>query len=66
VRQDAVPNRIRIAWMAAVLLVPVLGPIAYFALGRSPIQPSLRLMLVAGGLGVYLLLAGIGFAVGSS
>ena len=33
-RQDAVPNRIRIAWMLVVLAVPLLGPIAYFAFGR--------------------------------
>jgi hypothetical protein len=66
VRQEAVPNRTRIAWMAAILLVPLLGPIAYYALGRSPIQRSLRWMLVAGGLGVYLLLALVGVLVGAS
>lgn len=66
VRQEAVPNRVRIGWMAAVLLVPLLGPPAYFAFGRSPIQRSLRWMLVAGGLGIYLLLAAFGILIGSS
>ncbi len=66
VRQEAVPNRQRIRWMAIVLLVPLLGPVAYFVWGRSPIQRSLRLMLVAGGFGVYLLLAVAGFLVGLS
>jgi parallel beta helix pectate lyase-like protein/phospholipase D-like protein len=66
VRQDAVPNRVRIAWMAGVIAVPVLGPVAYYAFGRSPIQRSLRVMLVAGGIAIYVLLAGIGVAVGAS
>jgi plastocyanin len=65
VRQEAVPNRTRIAWMAVILLVPLLGPIAYYVLGRSPIQRSLRWMLVAGGLGVYLLLALVGVLAGA-
>jgi plastocyanin len=59
-RQDALPNSRRIAWMAAILVIPLLGPIAYFAFGRSPIPRPLRIMLVAGGLGVYLLFAIIG------
>jgi plastocyanin len=64
-RQDAVPNARRVVWMILVLAVPVLGPVAYFAFGRSPIQPSLRLTLVAGGVVVYLALAALGFAVGA-
>ena len=63
-RQDAVPNRIRIAWILVVLAVPLLGPIAYFSFGRSPIQRSLRITLVAGGLGVYVALAALGVALG--
>lgn len=65
VRQDLLPDRTRVVWMAVVLLIPLLGPIAYYALGRSPIQRSLRWMLVAGGLGVYVLLAALGVIVGS-
>lgn len=65
VRQDLLPDRTRVVWMAVVLLIPLLGPIAYYAIGRSPIQRSLRWMLVAGGLGVYVLLAALGFIVGS-
>ena len=65
VRQEAVPNRTRILWMVVVLVVPLLGPIAYYAFGRSPIQRSLRLMLVAGGLGIYVALTALAIAVGS-
>jgi hypothetical protein len=56
VRQDAVPNRTRVLWMLVVIVVPLFGPIAYYVLGRSPIQRSLRVMLVGGGLGIYLAL----------
>jgi plastocyanin len=65
VRQDAVPNRVRVGWMAAVIAVPLFGPIAYYAFGRSPIQRSLRLMLVAGGLVIYVALAALGVVLGS-
>lgn len=65
VRQDAVPNGVRIGWMAGVIAIPLLGPIAYYAFGRSPIQRSLRVMLVAGGLGIYVLLAALGVVLAS-
>jgi phospholipase D-like protein/parallel beta helix pectate lyase-like protein len=65
VRQEAVPNGVRVGWMAAVIAVPVLGPIAYYAFGRSPIQRSLRVMLVAGGLGIYVALAALAVALGA-
>jgi plastocyanin len=64
-RQDAVPNGRRIGWMLVVLAVPLLGPIGYFAFGRSPIQASLRVTLVVGALVVYAALAALGFVVGS-
>ncbi len=65
VRQEAVPNGVRIAWMAAVIAIPLLGPVAYYAFGRSPIQGSLRVMLVAGGVGIYVALAAIGILLAS-
>ena len=64
-REEVSPGR-RAGWMALVLLVPLLGPIAYFALGRSPIPGSLRLMLVVGGLGIYVLVAALSFLVSAS
>jgi hypothetical protein len=65
VRQEAVPNGVRIGWMAAVIAIPLLGPIAYYAFGRSPIQRPLRVMLVAGGLGIYVVLAAVGVLLGN-
>jgi hypothetical protein len=46
--------------------VQVLGPILYYVLGRSPIPRSLRTMLVAGGLGIYILVAALTVVVGGS
>jgi hypothetical protein len=65
VRQDAVPNRVRLGWMVTVIAVPVLGPVAYYAFGRSPIQGSLRLMLVGGGTAIYVVLATLGVVLGA-
>ena len=59
-RQESVSQGRKLAWMAGILLVPFLGPILYLAFGRSPIPRAQRLMLVAGGLGVYLVFAIIG------
>jgi hypothetical protein len=64
VRQEAVPNRTRVLWMLVVLVVPLVGPIAYYAFGRSPIQRSLRVMLVAGGLAIYVALTALAIGLG--
>jgi hypothetical protein len=64
VRQDAVPNRTRLLWMLAVLVVPLVGPVAYYVLGRSPIQRSLRVMLVVGGLAIYVTLTALAIGLG--
>lgn len=42
-----------------MIAVPLLGPVAYYVVGRSPIQRSLRVMLVAGGVDIYLVLAAV-------
>jgi len=65
VRQDAVPNRTRVMWMLVVIAVPLFGPIAYYALGRSPIQRSLRMMLVAGGLSIYFAITALAVLLGT-
>jgi plastocyanin len=65
VRRDDASVGVRAAWMAGVLIVPVLGPVAYYALGRSRIPGALRLMLVLGGLVVYAAFAALAFVVSS-
>jgi plastocyanin len=66
VRREDISVGRRTGWMAGVLIVPVLGPIGYYAFGRSPIPGSLRLMLVAGGMLVYVVFAALAFLVAAS
>ncbi len=66
IRQESMPNRRRIGWMAIVLLVPFVGPILYYAIGRSPIPRSVRVMLVAGAMGIYVLFAALSVVLGGS
>lgn len=55
IRRDDTSVRRRSIWLLVVLAIPIAGPIAYFALGRSPIPLALRLTLVVGGLVIYLI-----------
>jgi Phospholipase_D-nuclease N-terminal len=64
VRRETEPNRTRIGWIAVVLLVPFVGPLLYFALGRSPIPATMRLAVTAGGIVVYLVFVVIGTVLG--
>ena len=64
IRQESVPNPFRARWMVVVILVPFLGPILYFAFGRSPIPAQLRLMLTVGGALACLLIAGLAAVFG--
>jgi hypothetical protein len=54
VRREKLSGAARIGWLALVFLVPVIGPIVYYALGRSQIQRSTRIALVIGAPLVYL------------
>jgi hypothetical protein len=64
IRQEATPISFRARWMAVVILVPLLGPVLYYAFGRSPIPKQLRLMLVLGGFLVYLLIVALAAVFG--
>jgi plastocyanin len=59
-RRDELSSGTRMAWTAAVLVVPLVGPIAYLVAGGSRIPASMRWILILGGLGVYLFLLGAG------
>jgi hypothetical protein len=54
-RRDDSPVRRRAIWLLGVIAIPLVGPIAYFAFGGSPIPRLLRLTLVLGGIVVYLI-----------
>ena len=64
IRQESQPLPYRTRWMLAVLIVPFIGPLLYFAFGRSPIPRQLRLILTVGGIAVYALFVLLGVAVG--
>lgn len=57
IRQESVSISFRARWMLGVILIPFLGPILYFAFGKSPIPRQLRLLLVVGGALTCLLFA---------
>jgi plastocyanin len=59
-REDLTTGR-TVAWMAVVLVVPLLGPVVYFAFGHSPIKRAVRVTLVGGALLAYLAVAAVGF-----
>jgi plastocyanin len=64
IRRDADAITERARWMAIVLLVPFVGPLLYFAIGRSAIPSQLRLMLTAGGVIAYLVFLVLGLLLG--
>jgi hypothetical protein len=53
-----------IGWMAAVLVVPFLGVLAYYIFGKSAIPIWQRWVFLAGGVAVYALFLGLGLVVG--
>jgi len=53
-----------IGWMAAVLVVPFLGVLAYYIFGKSSIPVWQRWVFLAGGMAVYALFLGLGLVVG--
>jgi hypothetical protein len=65
-RQEDRSNGQRIGWMAVVLLVPFIGAIVYFFFGKSQIPAALRWFLVAGGFGIYVLIAALATVAGAS
>ncbi len=53
-----------IGWMAAVLVIPFVGVIAYYIFGKSSIPAWQRWTFTAGGILVYVLFLGLGMLVG--
>jgi hypothetical protein len=60
IRQESASMPHRTRWMLVVLAVPFIGPLIYFAFGRSPIPRQLRLVLTVGGIVVYLAFVALG------
>lgn len=58
-RNEKMANTARLVWMVVLVVVPILGPIAYFLFGRSALSRSFRVMLVVGAPLLYLLVTGV-------
>ena len=59
-RREDLSGGARLGWTAAVLVLPLVGPIGYLLAGGSQIPRGMRLFLVLGGLLIYAALAGLG------
>ncbi len=57
VRRTELKGGLRLGWLAIVYLIPVLGPLAYYLLGKSEIPRLTRFALVIGAPIVYLIIS---------
>lgn len=64
VRREDLGGGGALGWMAAVLVVPFVGAVAYLFAGGSRIPLGQRLMIVVGGLATFVLVVGGAAAVG--
>ncbi len=64
VRSDDASRGRVIGWIAVILLIPFLGPIAYYIFGRSKIPAWLRGAVVGGGIGAYLVILAVAAVLG--
>ncbi len=58
-RNEKLPNAARLAWMVALVAIPILGPVAYYFFGRSGLSRSFRVMFVVGAPLLYLGVTGL-------
>ena len=63
-RREDLSRGAGIGWILVILIVPFLGVIAYYLFGKSRIPAAYRLVLLAGGMGAYLLFLVLGLLVG--
>ena len=52
-----------IGWILAILIIPFLGVIVYYIFGKSQIPAAYRWVLLAGGMGTYILFLALGALV---
>jgi hypothetical protein len=58
-RNEKLSRPARSGWMAALVVIPILGPVAYYFFGRSELSRSFRLMFVLGAPVLYLAVTGL-------
>lgn len=64
IKRDDSTRRAGVGWVLAILVIPFIAVVAYYIFGRSQIPVAYRWVLLAGGLGVYLLFLVLGLVVG--
>jgi hypothetical protein len=62
--RDDLSRGAAVGWILAILIVPFLGVVAYYVLGKSQIPVAFRWVLLAGGIGAYALFLALGLLVG--
>jgi len=63
-RREDLSRGAGIGWILGILIVPFLGVIAYYLFAKSRIPAAYRWVLLAGGMGAYLLFLVLGLLVG--
>jgi hypothetical protein len=58
-RNEKLSNTTRLIWMVVLVVIPLLGPIAYYFFGRSELSRSFRVMFVVGAPLLYLVVTGL-------
>jgi hypothetical protein len=64
IKRDELSRGVAIGWMIAILVIPFLGVIAYYIVGKSGIPTVYRWVLLAGGMGAYVLFLVLGLLIG--
>ncbi|MDH3463554.1 MAG: right-handed parallel beta-helix repeat-containing protein [Acidimicrobiia bacterium] len=64
IKREDIGTGAGVGWMFAILVIPFLGVVAYYLVGKSRIPKAYRWTLLAGGMGVYVLFLVLGLVVG--
>ena len=63
-RRDDLSTAAGVGWVLAILVLPFVGVIAYYLFGKSQIPKVYRWVMLAGGMGAYVLFLVLGLAIG--
>ncbi len=58
-RNEKLASGAKLAWIVIIVVIPILGPVAYYLFGRSPLPRSFRVMFVVGAPVLYLAVTGL-------
>lgn len=58
-RNQKLSSSARLIWMIVLIVIPILGPIAYYLFGRSELSRAFRVMFVIGAPVLYLAVTGL-------